>query len=68
MTNACVKWRETFMQRSRLRLVTVRLPEEYVDRLDELAKRGIISTRSEGIRMAIRELLQRESWREVWKT
>jgi len=49
-------------------LVTVRLPEEYVDRLDELAKRGIISTRSEGIRMAIRELLQRESWREVWKT
>ncbi len=51
------------MQRMRLRLVTVRIPEEFVRQLDMLAQKGIITSRSEGIRIAIRELLQRELWK-----
>lgn len=45
-----------------VRLVTVKMPEAYVEAIDELVRRGRFTSRSEAIRVAIRELLRRELW------
>ena len=45
-----------------MRLVTVKMPEVYVRGIDELVKAGRYSSRSEVIRIAVRELLMRELW------
>jgi len=45
-----------------VRLVTVKMPETYLEGLDELVKMGRYSSRSEAIRIAVRELLKRELW------
>ncbi|ALU11921.1 CopG family transcriptional regulator [Ignicoccus islandicus DSM 13165] len=45
-----------------MRLVTVKMPEAYVEAIDELVKKGRFTSRSEAIRVAIRELLRREMW------
>jgi len=45
-----------------LRLVTVKIPELYLESIDELVKDGRYSSRSEVIRTAIRDLLRRELW------
>lgn len=45
-----------------VRLVTVKMPETYLEGLDELVKLGRYSSRSEAIRIAVRELLRRELW------
>ncbi|MEB3779877.1 MAG: ribbon-helix-helix domain-containing protein [Desulfurococcales archaeon] len=45
-----------------MRLVTVKMPDIYVRGIDELVKAGRYSSRSEVIRIAIRELLKRELW------
>jgi len=45
-----------------VRLVTVKMPETYIEGLDELVKMGRYSSRSEAIRVAVRELLKRELW------
>jgi len=45
-----------------VRLVTVKMPEMYVKGIDELVKAGRYSSRSEAIRIAIREMLKRELW------
>ncbi|MEB3859849.1 MAG: ribbon-helix-helix domain-containing protein [Desulfurococcales archaeon] len=45
-----------------MRLVTVKMPEIYVRGIDELVKAGRYSSRSEVIRIAVRELLKRELW------
>ncbi|MFZ8790421.1 MAG: ribbon-helix-helix domain-containing protein [Acidilobaceae archaeon] len=45
-----------------MRLVTVKMPEMYVKGVDELVKAGRYSSRSEAIRIAIREMLKRELW------
>lgn len=45
-----------------MRLVTVKMPETYLEGLDELVKLGRYSSRSEAIRIAVRELLRRELW------
>ena len=47
---------------SDLRLVTVKIPELYLESIDELVKDGRYSSRSEAIRTAIRDLLRRELW------
>ncbi|MEM0380577.1 MAG: ribbon-helix-helix domain-containing protein [Desulfurococcaceae archaeon] len=47
---------------ARMKLVTVKLPEIYVEGLDELVKVGRYSSRSEVIRVAIRDLLKKELW------
>jgi len=47
---------------SRMRLITVKMPEIYVEGLDELVKIGRYSSRSEVIRVAIRDLLKKELW------
>ncbi len=45
-----------------MKLITVKMPEIYVDGIDELVKNGRYSSRSEVIRTAIRELLKQELW------
>jgi len=45
-----------------MRLVTVKMPETYLEGLEELVKMGRYSSRSEAIRIAVRELLKRELW------
>ncbi len=47
---------------ARMRLITVKMPEIYVEGLDELVKIGRYSSRSEVIRVAIRDLLKKELW------
>ncbi|MCE4628365.1 MAG: type II toxin-antitoxin system ParD family antitoxin [Desulfurococcales archaeon] len=45
-----------------MRLVTVKMPEIYVKGIEELVAAGRYSSRSEVIRIAVRELLKRELW------
>ncbi|MCI4459563.1 MAG: ribbon-helix-helix protein, CopG family [Acidilobus sp.] len=51
-----------------MRLVTVKMPDLYVRAIDELVKEERYSSRSEVIRVAVRELLKRELWRETLLT
>lgn len=41
-------------------VVTVHLPEPWVEALDELVRRGFYVCRSEAIRFAVRDLIRRE--------
>jgi len=45
-----------------VKLVTVKMPEVYVRGIEELVAAGRYSSRSEVIRIAVRELLKRELW------
>jgi len=45
-----------------MRIVTVKMPESYIEAIDELIRMGRYSSRSEVIRSAIRELLKKELW------
>ncbi|NAZ31554.1 MAG: ribbon-helix-helix protein, CopG family [Acidilobus sp.] len=44
------------------------MPDLYVRAIDELVKEERYSSRSEVIRVAVRELLKRELWRETLLT
>ncbi|RLF25071.1 MAG: CopG family transcriptional regulator [Thermoprotei archaeon] len=48
-----------------LKIVTVKMPEDYVNALDELVEMGLFTSRSEAIRVAVRDLLKRELWERV---
>ncbi|MEM4735098.1 MAG: ribbon-helix-helix domain-containing protein [Candidatus Thorarchaeota archaeon] len=45
-----------------MRIVTVCLPTSYVDGMDQLVERDMYPSRSEIIRIAIRDLLVEELW------
>ncbi len=45
-----------------MRIVTVKMPESYIEAIDELVRLGRFSSRSEAIRAAVRELLRKELW------
>lgn len=45
-----------------MRLITVHLPPEAVQGLDELVRSGRYPNRSEAIRFAIRDMLKDELW------
>jgi hypothetical protein len=47
-------------EKMKLQNITIALPEVYIDNLEKLIEIGIISSRSEGIRIAIQEFLQKE--------
>ncbi|MEM1724530.1 MAG: ribbon-helix-helix domain-containing protein [Thermoplasmata archaeon] len=47
-----------------MKLITVKIPETFLEGLDELVKKGFYSSRSEAIRVAIRELLKKELWKQ----
>lgn len=54
-----VYWRMTATSRDRTMLVTVRLPEEVIEKIEEARRRKGLVTRSETIRLAIKESLDR---------
>jgi len=43
-----------------MKLITIHLPEKYIDKLEELVTRDLYPNRSEAIRMAVRDLLKEE--------
>jgi antitoxin ParD1/3/4 len=45
-----------------MKLVTVLLPEAYLEGLDELVRENMYPSRSAAIRAAVRDLLKRELW------
>ncbi|MFX1519768.1 MAG: ribbon-helix-helix domain-containing protein [Promethearchaeota archaeon] len=45
-----------------MRLISVKLPEKYLEGLDTLVRIGVYPSRSEAIRVAVRDLLKREVW------
>ena len=45
-----------------MELITVKMSEIYVNGLDRLVEIGMYPSRSEAIRVAIRDLLMRELW------
>jgi len=45
-----------------MRIVTVKMPESYIEAIDELVRMGRYSSRSDVIRAAVRELLKKELW------
>lgn len=47
-----------------MKIVTVKLPEAYLEGIDMLVDAGIYTSRSEAIRVAIRDLLKKEVWGE----
>ena len=48
-----------------MRLVTVHLPRSYIEGLEELVKGNIYPNRSEAIRVAVRDMLKSELWRNT---
>ena len=52
---------------SKMKLITVHLPESYIEGLAELIKQRRYPSRSEAIRVAVRDLLAKELWRFVDK-
>jgi len=47
----------------KLKLVTLLLPEAYLEGIDTLVKRDLYPSRSGAIRLAVQDLLRRELWR-----
>jgi len=47
-----------------MKLVTVKMSDIYVKGLEKLVETGMYPSRSEAIRVAIRDLLRRELWPE----
>ncbi len=45
-----------------MKIVTVLLPEAYLEGLDELVRANMYPSRSAAIRAAVRDLLKRELW------
>jgi len=45
-----------------VKLITLYLPESYLKALDELVEKRYYPSRAEAIRVAIRDLLNREFW------
>ena len=45
-----------------MKLVTLHVPETYIDGLEKLVESNLYPNRSEAIRIAIRDLLKRELW------
>jgi Arc/MetJ-type ribon-helix-helix transcriptional regulator len=48
---------------SKMRIISVQLPQGLINAMDQLVKKGVYPNRSEIIREAIRELLKRELYR-----
>ncbi|MEM1842243.1 MAG: ribbon-helix-helix domain-containing protein [Ignisphaera sp.] len=48
--------------KTKMKIVSVKIPDQYIEAMDELIKKGRYVSRSEVIRTALRELLKRELW------
>ena len=51
-----------------MKLVTVLLPEAYLEGLDELVRANMYPSRSSVIRSAVRDLLKKELWEKRGKS
>ena len=49
-------------EKYKVKLVTVLLPEAYLEGLDELVRANMYPSRSSVIRSAVRDLLKKELW------
>lgn len=50
-----------------MKLVTVMLPESYIEGLHELVRENMYPSRSAAIRMAVRDILKKELWEKPGK-
>lgn len=50
------------MKKPPLRLISIKLPNAYIDGLNKLVEMGIYPNRSEAIRVAVRDMLKKELW------
>ncbi|RLF12310.1 MAG: CopG family transcriptional regulator [Thermoprotei archaeon] len=50
--------------KNELRILTVHLPDAYIQGLDELVNQRFYPNRSEAIRVAVRDLLKKELWEQ----
>ncbi|MEX2704471.1 MAG: ribbon-helix-helix domain-containing protein [Candidatus Freyrarchaeum guaymaensis] len=50
------------MKKPAMKLVSIKLPTAYIDGLNQLVERGIYPSRSEAIRVAVRDMLKKELW------
>jgi Arc/MetJ-type ribon-helix-helix transcriptional regulator len=48
------------LERQKMKNITIALPEIYVDNIEKLQQIGMVPSRSEAIRLAIREFLKKE--------
>lgn len=48
------------LERQKLKNITIALPEVYVKNIEKLQEKGMVPSRSEAIRLAIREFLKKE--------
>lgn len=48
------------LERQKMKNITIALPEIYVQNIQKLQDNGMIPSRSEGLRLAIREFLKKE--------
>jgi len=46
-----------------MKLITLHLPQAYIDALDQLVEERFYPNRAEAIRVAIRDLISAEVWR-----
>ena len=46
----------------KMKLITLHVPEQYIEGLEKLVDSKLYPNRSEAIRIAIRDLLKRELW------
>ena len=59
-------WKDTdkyYVEELCMKLVTVLLPEGYIEGLGELVRQNMYPSRSAAIRAAVRDLLKRELWK-----
>jgi len=49
------------MDRQKMKNITIALPDIYVENLEKLQKIGLVPSRSEAIRLALREFLKKEA-------
>lgn len=50
-----------YLFRSIMKLITLNLPEAYIDGLEKLVQENIYPNRSEAIRLAVRDLIRKEN-------
>jgi Arc/MetJ-type ribon-helix-helix transcriptional regulator len=47
-------------ERQKMKNITIAIPEIYVENIEKLQEMGMIPSRSEGIRLALRDFLKKE--------
>lgn len=48
-----------------MKLISVKMPEVFIEGMDELVRRGMYPSRSAVMRTAVRDLLKNELWNEA---